>query len=123
MKALLLVFLGGGLGSSLRFYFSLVENSTHLKWIPTISVNILGCLLLGGFLAAYQKEQLAHHWYILLGVGFCGGLTTFSTFSTELFLLLKNNAYYDAVVYLVLSVVLGIIAAGLSYLFVEKWIA
>jgi CrcB protein len=123
MKALLVVFLGGGLGSSLRFYFSLIENSTSLKWIPTISVNILGCLLLGGFLAAYQKEQLAHHWYILLGVGFCGGLTTFSTFSAELFLLLKNNAYYSAILYLVLSLVLGVLAAGLSYWSIEKLVS
>jgi CrcB protein len=113
MKAFLFVFLGGGLGSCLRFYFSLLENSNNLKWIPTISVNVIGCLLLGGFLAAFHKEQLASHWYILLGVGFCGGLTTFSTFSAELFLLIRNGSYNSAILYLVLSVFLGIIAAGL----------
>ena len=123
MKAFLFVFLGGGLGSCLRFYFSLLENSNNLKWIPTISVNVIGCLLLGGFLAAFHKEQLASHWYILLGVGFCGGLTTFSTFSAELFLLIRNGSYNSAILYLVLSVFLGIIAAGFSYWSIEKLIA
>ncbi|WP_213521668.1 fluoride efflux transporter CrcB [Nonlabens sp.] len=120
MKAFLFVFLGGGLGSSLRFYFSIIENSNSLKWIPTISVNILGCLLLGGFLAAFHKEHLTHHWYVLLGVGFCGGLTTFSTFSAELFFLIKNGSYSSAILYLVLSLVLGILAAGWSYWSIEK---
>ncbi len=123
MKAFLFVFLGGGLGSSLRFYFSIIENSNSLKWIPTISVNILGCLLLGGFLAAFHKEHLAHHWYVLLGVGFCGSLTTFSTFSAELFFLIKNGSFSAAILYLVLSLVLGVLAAGLSYWSIEKLLA
>jgi CrcB protein len=123
MKAFLFVFLGGGLGSSLRFYFSIIENSNSLKWIPTISVNILGCLLLGGFLAAFHKEHLTHHWYVLLGVGFCGGLTTFSTFSAELLFLIKNGSYSSAILYLFLSLVLGILAAGLSYWSIEKLLA
>ncbi|MGJ8684433.1 MAG: fluoride efflux transporter CrcB [Nonlabens sp.] len=120
IKQLLFVFIGGGLGSCLRFYFSIVENSTSLKWIPTISVNIIGCLLLGGFLAAFHKEQMAHHWYILLGIGFCGGLTTFSTFSAELFMLIKSGAYSSAIMYLLLSIVLGIIAAAISYMAMER---
>lgn len=120
MRTLLFVFIGGGLGSSLRFYISTIMNSNDLKWIPTLSVNIVGCLLLGGLLAAFHKEQLAHHWYILLGIGFCGGLTTFSTFSAELFLLIKNAAYSSAITYLLLSIVLGIIAAGLTYQLTPK---
>jgi CrcB protein len=120
MKTLLFVFLGGGLGSSLRFYISTIINHNELKWIPTLSVNILGCLLLGGFLAAFHKEQLAQHWYILLGVGFCGGLTTFSTFSAELFLLIKNASYTSAIMYLLLSIAIGIIAAGFGYYLINK---
>lgn len=120
MKAFLFVFLGGGLGSSLRFYISTIINHNELKWIPTLTVNVLGCLLLGVFLAAYHKEQLAQHWYILLGVGFCGGLTTFSTFSAELFLLIKNASYTSALTYLLLSVTLGIIAAGFGYYLIDK---
>ena len=120
MKALLLVFLGGGLGSSLRFYISTILNVNDLKWIPTLTVNLLGCLLLGGFLAAFQKEQLTYQWYVLLGIGFCGGLTTFSTFSVELFLLFKNASYVTALLYLLLSISLGIAAAALSFSYINK---
>ena len=120
MKTRIFVFLGGGIGSSLRYYISTLINYNEMKWIPTLSVNIIGCLLLGGFLAAFHKEQMAQHWYILLGVGFCGGLTTFSTFSAELLLLIKNASYTSAITYLFLSVVLGIIAAGLSYSIIDK---
>ncbi|WP_298956224.1 CrcB family protein [uncultured Nonlabens sp.] len=122
MKTFLFVFIGGGLGSSLRFYLSLIENSSNLKWIPTIGTNILGCLLLGGFLAAFHKEQLSHQWYVLLGIGFCGGLTTFSTFSAELFSFLKNGSYASAMWYLILSISLGIVAAGTSYKFTEAYL-
>lgn len=123
MKAFLFIFLGGGLGSSLRYYFSLIENSTSIKWIPTISVNIIGCLLLGIFLAALHKEQLSQHWYILLGVGFCGGLTTFSTFSAELFLLIKEGSYANALLYLSISIILGIAAAAFSYYYSSRLLA
>lgn len=120
MKSFLLVFLGGGLGSCLRFYFSTIVNNNTIKWIPTLGVNILGCLLLGGFIAAFHKEQLSQHWQLFLGVGFCGGLTTFSTFSIEFFMLLKEETYQTALLYLGLSLVLGIIAASSSYWTIDK---
>ncbi len=115
-----MVFLGGGLGSSLRFYISTILNFNELKWIPTLMVNLLGCILLGGFIAAFQKEQLAYQWYILLGIGFCGGLTTFSTFSLELLLLFKNASYLSAILYLILSIGLGIGAGALGISIINK---
>jgi CrcB protein len=120
MKSFLFVFLGGGLGSCLRFYFSTLVNSSTIKWIPTLGVNILGCLLLGGIIAAFHKEQLSQSWLLFIGVGFCGGLTTFSTFSIEFFMLLKMGAYQTALLYLGLSLVAAIIAAGTSYWIVDK---
>lgn len=122
MKALILVFIGGGLGSTLRFYISTLLNVNEFKWLPTLSVNLLGCLLLGGFLAAFQKDEFTYHWYVLLGIGFCGGLTTFSTFSLELFLLIKNATYMTALLYIVLSIILGITAATIGYSFMNKLI-
>ncbi|WP_228547209.1 fluoride efflux transporter CrcB [Nonlabens antarcticus] len=120
IKSLFFVFLGGGLGSCLRFLMSLWLNSDEIKWIPTIAVNIIGCLLLGSFLALNDKSQLSESTFLLLAVGFCGGLTTFSTFSAELYFLLKQAAYTQAVIYFLLSSILGITAVLLSYQFIKS---
>jgi len=115
-KSLLFVFIGGGLGSCLRFLFSVWINSDSIKWIPTMAVNMIGCLLLGIFLALYDKNQLQDNFYLILAVGFCGGLTTFSTFSSELFFLLKQTEYINAIIYFLLSCVFGVIAVAIGYM-------
>ncbi len=114
-KGFLLVFLGGGFGSALRFGLGIWLNQDHLKWIPTLTVNVLGCILLGCLLAYNDKNQLTESLFLLMAVGFCGGLTTFSTFSAELFFLLKQAAYYQAIAYLLVSIILGISAVLISY--------
>ncbi|WP_041497143.1 fluoride efflux transporter CrcB [Nonlabens marinus] len=119
-KPLLFVFLGGGLGSALRFAVSLWMNTGQIKWIPTLAVNVLGCLLLGSVLALNDKSQLQESIFLLLAVGFCGGLTTFSTFSAELYFLLKQAAYLQAVTYFMLSSLLGITAVLISYQMVKS---
>lgn len=106
-KQLLFIFLGGGLGSTLRFMFSIWINHNQLKWVPTLFVNCLGCLLLGVFIALYHKETMNTSLYTLLGIGFCGGLTTFSTFSLDLFQLIKSGAHGSAISYLLLTILLG----------------
>lgn len=115
VKSLLFVFIGGGLGSSLRFFVSLWLNNEGIKWVPTMTVNVVGCLLLGAVLALNDKSQLSESLFLLLAVGFCGGLTTFSTFSAELYFLIKQTAYLQAIYYFLLSSVLGITAVLLSY--------
>lgn len=120
IKGLLLVFVGGGLGSCLRFAFSMWMNTDSIKWIPTITVNVLGCLLLGGLLSLNDKSQLSETMFLLLAIGFCGGLTTFSTFSAELYYLLKQSAYLQAVLYFTLSSLLGVCAVLGSYQIVKS---
>lgn len=120
LKSLLFVFIGGGLGSCLRFAFSLWMNADQIKWIPTLAVNLIGCLLLGCILALNDKSQLQESLFLLLAVGFCGGLTTFSTFSTELYFLIKQAAYTQAILYFLLSSILGIIAVMISYQVVKN---
>lgn len=116
MKALWLVFLGGGAGASLRWYFSLLINLDSIKWIPTLVVNILGCFLLGVLYGYSERDFLSSSWYLILGTGFCGGLTTFSTFSLEVLQLLKMQRYMEAACYLVISIISGIVVtyAGLQ---------
>lgn len=115
IKQLLLVFVGGGLGCVLRFLFSVWINTDQIKWIPTIIANILGCFLLGLFLSLSHKNILDSHGYILLGIGFCGGLTTFSTFSVDVFKLINESNYSSAFLYLFLTIILGYTAVYSAY--------
>ena len=82
MKAILLVFLGGGFGSSLRYLLGKYLNS-DITGIPygTFAANLLGSLLIGVILGLSAKENvLTQNQTLLLATGFCGGFTTFSTF-------------------------------------------
>ena len=96
MKSFLLVFLGGGLGSSLRYLVTIVMNQ-YSKVLPfgTFTVNILGCLLIGMILGYAQKENtLTSNQILLLATGFCGGFTTFSAFANENLELIKNGEIF-----------------------------
>ncbi|WP_172822413.1 fluoride efflux transporter CrcB [Christiangramia echinicola] len=111
MKNLILVFIGGGLGSSLRFIISKYLNSDHLLPYGTFLVNIIGSLLLGMILGwALKTNSLTSPANILLGVGFCGGFTTFSTFSFENYSLIKTGDYLSFSIYFFGSLILGILA-------------
>ncbi len=85
MKQLLLVFIGGGFGSVLRFIIAKYLNSSE-NGIPygTFAANIIGSLLIGIILGlAAKNNTLTENQTLLLATGFCGGFTTFSTFAYE----------------------------------------
>ena len=85
MKQFLLVFLGGGFGSGLRYIIGKYLNSTETG-IPygTFAANIIGSLLIGIILGlAAKNDALSQNQTLLLATGFCGGFTTFSTFATK----------------------------------------
>ncbi|KEY56898.1 fluoride efflux transporter CrcB [Serratia sp. DD3] len=92
-NSLLAVFIGGGLGSVLRWAISLRLNPLH-PHIPvgTLAVNLVGGFIIGLALALLSRmTQLDPTWKILITTGFCGGLTTFSTFSFEVVYLLQDG--------------------------------
>lgn len=116
MKQVLLVFLGGGAGSALRFLIS--KNLNSLSSIPlgTFFVNILGSFLIGIILGlGLKQEMLSPNATLLLATGFCGGFTTFSAFSYENLELLKAGDYFNFGFYTAGSIFLGLAAvlAGL----------
>ncbi len=81
--------------------------------IATLFVNTLGSLFLGFLFFKYatNNQQL----YVILGIGFCGGFTTFSTFSLDLFKMIQNENYLQFISYLFLSIILGVVAVMLGY--------
>jgi CrcB protein len=112
-KQLILIFLGGGTGSVLR---ALVARWMAPFSFPfgTLLVNVLGCFLIGFLYALFGRQLLSDQSRLVLAVGFCGGFTTFSTFSNESLHLLRSGqglvfaAYVGGTVLLcLLSVWLG----------------
>lgn len=113
MKAVLFIGLGGFLGANLRYF---VVDWAARRWgsaLPygTLLVNLLGSFLIG-LLMVWLAEQfsLAPQWKQLLISGFLGAFTTFSSFTWELVEQVKNGSGTQAVLYLVLSLVLGLLA-------------
>lgn len=111
MKHLILVFIGGGLGSSLRYVLSKWLNSWVIFPLGTFTVNILGSFIIGIILGMASKEgSISVSTSMFLATGFCGGFTTFSTFSYENSIFLKSGDYLMFILYTTLSFTLGILA-------------
>jgi CrcB protein len=114
---LLLVLLGGGLGAPSRYLLDRWVQSRHRGQFPwgTLLVNLIGCLLLGIVTGGLARHGWSDRTFALLGTGFCGGLTTFSTFSAEVVELLRGRFSRSALGYLVLSCGLGYAAVAAGY--------
>ena len=112
MKQLILVFVGGGFGSVLRFIIGKWLNNSD-SGIPfgTFAANIIGSLLIGVILGlAAKNETLSQSQTLLLATGFCGGFTTFSTFAYENHVFLKSGDFSSFALYTIASFVVGFLA-------------
>ena len=110
MKQLLLVFLGGGFGSSLRYFISKYLNDSQLG-VPygTFFVNILGSLVIGFLLGlAFKYKSISNETMLLMATGFCGGFTTFSAFAYENYIYYRAGDYLSLGLYTSLSLIFGI---------------
>jgi CrcB protein len=112
-KNILTVMLGSGIGGALRFI-----SSEYIKqYLPTrfpygtFFVNLLGCFIIGAVYGRSLKgSQNSNEIKLLLATGFCGGFTTFSAFTAENIELIRNGNQTTALLYIILSVTLGITA-------------
>lgn len=112
------ILIGGAIGAFLRFGLAFVFPYQH--W-TTLGVNLVGCLMLGFFLTwAGATGKISEPLRLGIGTGLLGGFTTFSTFSVEGLLLLQNVPFVQAALYLVASLLGGVLCAWLGYLFAQK---
>lgn len=112
MKQLILVFVGGGIGSIGRYLLGKLWNDPS-NGIPygTFATNIIGSLIIGVILGwALKNNTLSSNTTLLLATGFCGGFTTFSTFAYENHVLLKSGDFLSFGFYAIASFALGILA-------------
>lgn len=111
MHTIIAIFIGGGLGSVTRFGLSryITSGFQEINPVATLISNIISTVLLGALLfLAGNKFNMSGTMKALLIIGFCGGFSTFSTFSYETFELIRNGNYSFALFNLFISILLGI---------------
>jgi CrcB protein len=121
LKQLILVFVGGGFGSVLRFIIGKWLNNSE-NGIPygTFAANIIGSLLIGIILGiAAKNETLSQNQSLLLATGFCGGFTTFSSFAYENHVFLKAGDFTSFALYTIGSFIIGFLAVFLGMYLVK----
>lgn len=117
----LFVALGGALGATLRYAISQIPYKSAFP-ILTLITNLIGAFLIGIITGIAVNKNLSKNVILFLKTGFCGGFTTFSTFSLEAFTLIKNQQIALAVIYMVLSLILCLIGVFGGVLLTEKYI-
>ena len=123
-----ILFVGGGVGTNARYWFGRLVTEIQTTRFPelefpwgTFAINVSGSVILGtvvawlyGFPPAPQPGPVTRNWYLLLATGFCGGYTTFSTFSLDTVQLLHDGKLVAALAYAIGSVVAGVIGLWLA---------
>lgn len=113
----MLVIVGGSLGCVCRYLLALCYAATGNSntWVGTLIINIIACLVLGYYLeSGYNKQPFGPDLKLLLATGFCGGLSTFSTFAYENYQLIRSGNYSTGLAQVAMSLVFGIGAIALG---------
>ncbi len=117
MRSLLMVFIGGGLGSVVRFSLGKWIGSLHTHHFPygTLVANVLACFILGLVIGLADHRQLfSPNARLFWTVGFCGGFSTFSTFSHETFYLMQGGFTFSSIIYVIFSLIFCVAAVYLG---------
>jgi len=109
-----LIGLGGSLGAAVRY---LLGNIIKKSGFPIVTwfINLTGSFLLGILAGLYQGDVIPDWLWLLVGVGFCGAYTTFSTFSYETLILINNGKVKTAGIYVIITIIFGLISANIGF--------
>lgn len=121
-RELAAIFVGGALGTVARVALQsvVVRDPHHWPW-STFTVNIVGAFLVGYFTTRLlERLPLSSYRRPLLGTGFCGGLTTFSTVQVETVKMIEHGHWGLAAGYTISSIVLGLVAVHLATVMVRR---
>jgi len=122
-KNILLVGLGGAIGSILRYVISfMIKKQLIIDYQPiaTMIINFLGSFIIGYGMHQMMKNNWQDSLNFLIIIGFCGGFTTFSTFAYENFIFLQNHQLISFITYTLLSVIFCISGVYIGYFVVDK---
>jgi len=118
-----LLSVGGGAGANARYWFGLWAGRQQLRLLGAVEfpwgtflINVFGSVVLGACAAAFltHPDPARRTWYLFLATGFCGGFTTFSTFSLEAFELLRDGRIGAATAYALGSVLAGVAGVAVA---------
>lgn len=121
-RVILLVGIGSFIGGISRYYSQQVITRFFPSTFPygTLTVNIVGCFIIGLILGLSDRGNiLTPEWRIFLTTGFCGGFTTFSTFSYESVQLMQDGEFLNLSLYVTLSVIVGFASTYLAILIIK----
>lgn len=122
IKDILLVMVGSGVGGGLRYAIALGVRAIlphPYLFISTLAVNLLGSFMMGIIIAAMIEEAHNHWFRLLIAIGFCGGFTTFSAFSTEVVDLARQGNYLLSIIYIWASVGVSLLTVWAGYALVK----
>lgn len=118
LQEIIAIAVGGGVGSVLRFLVSSwIQGRTRTEFFPwgILMVNLIGCLLIGIlFGIIVERFNTDPVWRSCIFLGLLGGFTTFSSFTLDTVTLLNSGAYGVATIYILMSVMVGILATMLG---------
>lgn len=114
-----IVFIGAGLGGGSRYWLTSFVQKYFPPYFPfgTLAVNLIGSFILGLMIYGLdEKELISPSVKLFIGIGFCGGFTTFSTFSLETFNLIRDAEFLFAGLNILASVLLTLAGVYIAYL-------
>ncbi len=121
MKMILAIGAGSFIGGISRYLISLFIQNRVPSTFPfgTLSVNIIGCFLIGVVFGLADRGNMRQEWRLFLATGVLGGFTTFSAFSNETVGMMRDGQFWYASAYVVSSVLLGVIATFIGILIIK----